>query len=131
MELNELEDSLQESIECYNNCVTGSNERKAEAENIEKLSRALVALRQQEADEVDKDERRRIEEEKNKENAVIERKKSGTPWLRIVLEALAQGGVKFLGHMLYKDELREVLHFEEHGIIRSKGGKDLKPPRHD
>ena len=130
MDLKELEDSLQESIEVYNNCTTGSEAREKEAQNVERIAKALTALKQQEADEADKEERRLIEKKKNDQNAEIESAKTKVPWARIGLEMLSQIAVKTFGHLFYKAELREVLHFEEHGIIRSKGGKDLRPPQH-
>lgn len=130
MDLKDLEDALQESIEVYNNCTMGSDAREKEAQNVERIAKALTALKQQESDDKDKEERRLIEKKKNDQNAEIEMSKTKVPWLRIGLEMLSQIGVKTVGHLFYKDELREVLHFEEHGIIRSKGGKDLRPPQH-
>lgn len=130
MDLKDLENALQESIEVYNNCTMGSDAREKEAQNVERIAKALTALKQQESDDKDKEERRLIEKKKNDQNAEIEMSKTKVPWLRIGLEMLSQIGVKTVGHIFYKDELREVLHFEEHGIIRSKGGKDLRPPQH-
>ena len=130
MDLQDLEDALQESIDVYNNCTMGSDAREKEAQNVERIAKALTALKQQESDDKDKEERRLIEKKKNDQNAEIEMSKTKVPWLRIGLEMLSQIGVKTVGHLFYKDELREVLHFEEHGIIRSKGGKDLRPPQH-
>ena len=128
-EIEELKSSLLESIEVYNNCTMGSDQRSKEAQNVEKIAKALKDLEDMESQLLDRNERRLIEVQKNEANAEIERKKTETPWLRIGLETLSGLLRQGTAHLLYKNELREVLHFEEHGIIRSKGGKDLRPPR--
>lgn len=127
--IEQLSGSLCESIDVYDNCTMGSEERKKEAENVEKIAKALKELKDMESTILDRNERRLIEAERNRENAEIERKKCATPWVRILLETASGLLRQGTAHLLYKDELREVLHFEEHGIIRSKGGKDLRPPR--
>lgn len=123
--LTDLKDSLAESIEVYNNCTAGSKERAQEAENVEKIAKALSDLKSTESDILDKEERRRIEEEKNAANAEIESEKARTPWARIIFEAAVKVCMQFVDHGFFVRNQRQVLDFEEHGIVRSKASKDL------
>lgn len=124
--LDEYDNALSEAFECLNNEAAGSSERKNEAEVIEKLVRAKVAIMQFEADKKDKEERRRIDEEKNIKNFKIEEEKAKKPVSDKLLDI---GGKVLLGVLntgvtLYA--LKVIMEFESGGTLRSKGGREFR-----
>ena len=67
-----LDEVMFETVCNYSDQKTGSDERKSEAENVVKLANAYATIRQSKIEEIDREERRRIEEEKNAaEKAVV------------------------------------------------------------
>lgn len=121
-----LEDAIEESIEVYNNCVTGSPEREKEAKNLKQLIDALNELRNGETDKEDKTERRKIEREKNEKNAKIEALKAKKCWqdrLQDIGMVLLKGGVATVGQLVL---MRVLIEFEENGTLRSKAARDFK-----
>ena len=85
-----------------------------------------MEIKSTENDEYDKDERRRIEEEKNEANEKIEMLKAKKPvsdkvWdfgSKLVLGLVSMGGSIYM--------LSKILEFEENGSLRSKPGREFK-----
>lgn len=120
-----LRDTMMETIGCYETQTTGSATRKAEAENLTKVVDAYSKLVQTREDVTDKIERRRIEEEKNATNAEIEAEKARVPWERIIVEMIGSFGRQITDHIFFGIRQREILTFEETGMIRSKASRDV------
>lgn len=121
-----LEEAIEESIEVYNNCTTGSPEREKEAKNLKQLIDALNELNNGETDREDKRERRKIEKEKNEKNAKVEEIKARKDWrdrLQDVGMIILKGGVATIGQLIL---LKVLIEFEENGTLRSKAAKDFK-----
>lgn len=123
--VDELQDSLSAAISRFDAAAVGSEEREREARNIERLSNAIKEIGTIQVESEDRIEKRRIEEEKNASNAEIETLKAKTPWGRIFFEAGTKVFMQFVDHMFFRSNQRQVLDFEEHGIVRSKASKDL------
>ena len=124
--LRNYDEAISEAMECLNTEAAGSSERKNEAEVLERLVKAKVALMQYESDVRDKEERRRIDEQKNKDNALIEREKAKKP----ISDKLWDIGGKVLIGLLSSGAsmvmLKMILEFEENGSLRSKPGREFR-----
>lgn len=124
--LKQYNEVIDEALNCLSNKTTGCQDRRLEAEVIEKLVKSKIAYMQFEADKRDKEERRRIDEERNKINAKIEAEKAKKP----VSDKLWDiGGKIALGLMncgFSMVMLRVILEFEENGSLRSKPGREFK-----
>lgn len=123
--ITDLKETLASSLDIYNQSPVGSEERERESRNIERIAKALSEIKSMESEVLDREEARRIEEEKNADNARIEAEKAKTPWARIFFEAGAKVFMQLVDHAFFARNQRQVLEFEEHGVIRSKASRDL------
>lgn len=118
--------AISDAIEELSNCVTGSKERQTEAQIVKDLTHALAEIKAQEEDEKDKAERRRIEEEKNEKNAVIEKLKAEKSWTDRIWDLGTKIGCGLVSIMGSVYMLSLILEFEEKGSLRSKPGREFR-----
>lgn len=121
-----LEEIMFETVDNFSVQKTGSDERRSEAENAVKLADAYAKIRQTQIEEKDRDERRRIEEEKNVANLELEKSKEIPFW-----QSCIEWTVKYIlpgciSGLLFDKFQKRTLEFEETGSFRSKASKDLR-----
>lgn len=121
-------DNLRFAIE-FDAASAGRKQLDTETSN---LIDKLLAVDERDAEIWDKQERRRIEEERNKTTAEIEQNKLDVNWKRMVLE-----GAKIVVPMLttvislacYDRYQKRVMEYEKDGTIRTTAGRQLGLPR--
>lgn len=106
---------------------TGSDERQAEAANLQKIVDAYAKVCQVEVESNDRAERRRIEEKKIDSDIEELRTKEETPFWQYCVEwsikYIAPGALSALCFNIFQ---KRVLKFEETGTLRTKASKDLR-----
>lgn len=121
-----IDEIMFETVDNFSIQKTGSDERRSEAENVVKLADAYTKIRQIQIEEKDRDERRRIEEEKNAVNYELEKSKEIPFW-----QSCIEWTVKYIlpgciSGLLFDKFQKRTLEFEETGSFRSKASKDLR-----
>ena len=132
----ELQDRLVErilvEIENGGDLEPGSRERSNNVQDVARLVEALNIGERDDIDEMDKIERRRIEEKKNEENFRIEKAKLDVNWKRMVIE-IAKIGVPLITAIMYVHLYRESRdiagHMEETGRYTTIIGRETALPR--
>lgn len=103
----------------------GSTEYKNILDDLAVLTDKIITLAKDNFDCYDKQERRRIEEEK----IAVERHKQELTWSRVLFElgkAVIPLGMSFIGYDVFQ---KRILKFEETGRITSTAGRELHLPR--
>ena len=121
-----IDEIMFETVDNFSIQRTGSDERRQEAENVVKLADAYAKVRQMEIEEKDREERRRIEEEKNAANIELEKSKEIPFWQNCI-----EWTVKYIlpgcvSAFFFDKFQKRTLTFEETGTWRSKASKDLR-----
>lgn len=96
---------------------------------VELLSKQMEAHERAAMEYYDKEERRRIEEDKNRTNAELESKKSELTWKRVLFEltkVLLPTGLSIAAYEVFQ---KRLLKFEETGRLTSNASKGLNLPR--
>lgn len=126
---NMLEEAAQVQLTNVQTLDAGSKEGKEALAKSIHLVELLVTADKDNADYYDKQERRRIEEERNKAQNETERDKQKLTWGRVGLEmakVIAPLVVSFAGYNVFQ---KRILKFEETGRISSTAGRELHLPR--
>lgn len=124
-----LEKAAQVQLENVEKLDAGSKEGKEALAKSINLVELLIATDKDNADYYDKQERRRIEEERNKAQNETERDKQKLTWGRVGLEmakVVVPLVVSFAGYNVFQ---KRVLKFEETGRISSTAGRELHLPK--
>lgn len=106
----------------------GSEEEETLVKEIQSLISALDRLNQTDIDSYDKQIRRDIESEKNKNLNDLERDKMKFDWQRAGFEVIKIVTPGVIGGAFYLMAQKRVLKFEEVGRIVSSAGRDLHLP---
>lgn len=89
----------------------------------------LIELRKIEVDRVDKEERRKMDEEKSKEAIALETMKAKKDWRTFALEwgkVLLPLALQAIAYGIYQ---ARAIHFEETGTMRSWASKEMHLPK--
>ena len=124
-----LERAVQAQLEKVETLDAGSKEGKEALVKSLHLVELLIATDKDNADYYDKQERRRIEEDRNKAINETERDKQKLTWGRVGLEmakVVVPLVVSFAGYNVFQ---KRVLKFEETGRISSTAGRELHLPK--
>lgn len=124
-----LERAVQAQLEKVETLDAGSKEGKEALVKSLHLVELLIATDKDNADYYDKQERRRIEEDRNKAMNETERDKQKLTWGRVGLEmakVVVPIVVSFAGYNVFQ---KRVLKFEETGRISSTAGRELHLPK--
>ena len=126
---NLLEEAAQVQLEAVKSMDATTKEgNEALAKSI-RLVELLITTDKDNADYYDKQERRRIEEERNKAMDATERKKQELTWGRVGLEmakVVVPLVVSFAGYNVFQ---KRILKFEETGRLTSTAGRELHLPK--
>lgn len=126
---NMLERAVQVQLEAIENLDTESKEGKDALMKSTRLVELLIASDRENLEYYDKEERRRIDEERNKAANETERKKQELTWGRVGLEmakVVVPLMVSIAGYNVFQ---KRILKFEETGRISSTAGRELHLPR--
>ena len=104
-------------------------QRNAAVTDIRALASALNEANSTELEAFDKQEKRRIDENKNQSLAEIEMAKTKFDWKKASLELVKIIGPSLISVYAYNLFQKRVLHFEEFGRIVSTAGRELHLPR--
>ena len=124
-----LERAVQAQLEKVETLDAGSKEGKEALVKSPPLVELLITTDKDNADYYDKQERRRIEEDRNKAMNETERDKQKLTWGRVGLEiakVVVPLVVSFAGYNVFQ---KRVLKFEETGRISSTAGRELHLPK--
>lgn len=124
-----LERAAQVQLENVETLDAGSKEGKEALTKSIHLVELLITADKDNSDYYDKQERRRIEEERNKAQNETERDKQKLTWDRVGLEmakVIVPLLVSFAGYNVFQ---KRVLKFEETGRISSTAGRELHLPK--
>ena len=124
-----LERAVQAQLEKVETLDAGSKEGKEALVKSLHLVELLITTDKDNADYYDKQERRRIEEDRNKAMNETERDKQKLTWGRVGLEmakVVIPLVVSFAGYNVFQ---KRVLKFEETGRISSTAGRELHLPK--
>lgn len=124
-----LERAVQAQLEKVETLDAGSKEGKEALVKSLHLVELLIATDKDNADYYDKQERRRIEEDRNKAMNETERDKQKLTWGRVGLEmakVVVPLVVSFAGYNVFQ---KRVMKFEETGRISSTAGRELHLPK--
>lgn len=124
-----LERAVQAQLEKVETLDAGSKEGKEALVKSLHLVELLITTDKDNADYYDKQERRRIEEDRNKAMNETERDKQKLTWGRVGLEmakVVVPLVVSFAGYNVFQ---KRVLKFEETGRISSTPGRELHLPK--
>lgn len=124
-----LEKAVQVQLEKVGTLDAGSKEGKEALVKSIHLVELLITTDKDNADYYDKQERRRIEEDRNKAMNETERDKQKLTWGRVGLEmakVVVPLVVSFAGYNVFQ---KRVLKFEETGRISSTAGRELHLPK--
>lgn len=110
----------------------GSKEAEHCIAEAEVITKQLMEADRTNFEYYDKEQRRRIEEDRNRMNAVIEQDKNDVNWKRMLLELL-KVGVPLLTVLYqaakYGEFQDKLLHFEETGKVTSTAGREHHLPK--
>lgn len=124
-----LEKAAQVQLEKVETLDAGSKEGKEALVKSIHLVELLITTDKDNADYYDKQERRRIEEDRNKAQNETERDKQKLTWGRVGLEmakVVVPLVVSFAGYNVFQ---KRVMKFEETGRISSTAGRELHLPK--
>lgn len=124
-----LEKAVQVQLENIVKLDAGSKEGKEALAKATSLLEMLITVDKNAAECLDKSERRRIDEERNKAADTTERMKQEITWRKIGLklsEVVVPLLVSFAGYDVFQ---KRILKFEEHGAVTSKAGRELHLPK--
>lgn len=124
-----LEEAAQVQLKAVKSMDVDTKEGKEALTKSIHLVELLITTDKDNADYYDKQERRRIEEERNKAANETERKKQELTWGRVGLEmakVVVPLAVSFVGYNVFQ---KRVLRFEETGRITSTAGRELHLPK--
>ncbi len=125
-----LEGAVQDHLKKLNAITEiGGDESKKITENLTKLTELLITSDKDNYDYYDKQERRRIEEERNEAANETERNKQKLTWSRVAFEmakVVVPVGISMIGYNIFQ---KRVLKFEETGRISSTAGRELHLPK--
>lgn len=124
-----LEKAAQVQLEQVEALDAGSKEGKEALVKSIHLVELLTTADKDNADYYDKQERRRIEEERNKAANEVERDKQKITWSRVGLE-MAKVVIPLTIQIIAFGELQKrMFKFEETGRISSTGGREMHIPK--
>lgn len=121
-----IEEAIDDTRACIEHAQSGSQEREREVKNLKMLIDAREQMRQTDMEKEDKEERRRIEEKKNDNNANIEAakaRKSVRDYIAEYGQIAFKGAISLAGSLAI---LAVILQFEENGTLHSKPGRDFR-----
>lgn len=124
-----LERAAQVQLEKVDALDAESKEGKEALTKSMHLVELLLTADKDGADYYDKQERRRIEEERNKAANDVERDKQKLTWSRVMFELaklMVPLGISFAGYNVFQ---KRVMKFEETGRISSTAGRELHLPK--
>lgn len=124
-----LEEAAQVQLKNVETLDAGSKEGKEVLAKSIHLVELLITADKDNAEYYDKQERRRIEEERNKAQNETERDKQKLTWGRVGLEmakVVVPLVVSFAGYNVFQ---KRVMKFEETGRISSTAGRELHLPK--
>lgn len=124
-----LEEAAQVQLKNVETLDAGSKEGKEALAKSIHLVELLITADKDNAEYYDKQERRRIEEERNKAQNETERDKQKLTWGRVGLEmakVVVPLVVSFAGYNVFQ---KRVMKFEETGRITSTAGRELHLPK--
>lgn len=124
-----LEKAVQVQLKNVEALDAGSKEGKEALTKSIHLVELLITTDKDNADYYDKQERRRIEEDRNKAQNETERDKQKLTWGRVGLEmakVVVPLVVSFVGYNVFQ---KRVMKFEETGRISSTAGRELHLPK--
>lgn len=126
---NMLEEAVQVQLQNVSRLEPGTKEGKEALARSNHLVELLIATDKDNADYYDKEEKRRIEEERNKAMIQTERDKQKITWGRAALEmskVVVPTVLTMIGYNVFQ---KRVMKFEETGRITSTAGRDLHLPK--
>lgn len=124
-----LEKAVQKQLEAVEEIETDTKEGKEALTKSIQLTELLVSVDRDQNDAWDKQEKRRIEEERNKASNNVEIQKQSLTWGRVGLElgkVVVPILVSFAGYNVFQ---KRILRFEETGRISSTAGRELHLPK--
>lgn len=124
-----LEEAVQNQLKQIENVDTSTKEGKEVLQLAMNLAQLLITTDKDNADYYDKEEKRRIEEERNKAMESVERDKQKLTWQRVCFE-MAKVVVPLAIQIVAFGNLQgRMFKFEETGRVTSTGGREMHLPK--
>lgn len=118
-----LEEAIVDRIQWLEENPYDAENRGLVVDELEMLLKQREQIDRDNLEFFDKEERRRIEEERNKATKEIEEKKQGINWKRATFELAKVTIPTLIGAILYRKESDKMYEFEENGRINSTAGR--------
>lgn len=126
---NLMEEKLVEMMNELDTLKEGSDEHKNLTSDICQLATKLTEATASEMDAFDKQEKRRIDEQKNKSMTEIEKEKAGFDWRKALTETLKVVLPSVISIYAYNEFQKRILKFEETGRLTTTASRELHLPR--
>ena len=124
-----LEEAVQKQLENVQNVDISTKEGKETLALSMNLAQLLITTDKDNSDYYDKQEKRRIEEERNKAMESVERDKQKITWGRVCFE-MAKVVVPLAIQIIAFGKLQgRMFKFEETGRVTSTGGREMHLPK--
>lgn len=126
---NMLEEGVQDLLEQMKTLNISTKEGKETLAKATTMVTLLTEVDRTDAEVHDKEERRRIEEEKNKAANETEREKQKLTWGRAIFEMAKVTVPTVVTAIFFGKYQKRMFKFEETGFIKSTGGREMHLPR--
>lgn len=126
---NNFDETLQQALEDLKLMDIADPNRDKKLKEMKELNTMINETDQVTQDWFDKQEKRRIDEEKNANLAEIENKKIKAGWIKVGVETVLAIGLTVFEVVSHRQDLRDITKFEESGRYNSTAFRFMRKPR--
>lgn len=124
-----FDETLQKALDDLNMMDIADPNREKKLKEMQQLNAMINETDQVNQDWYDKQEKRRIDEEKNKSLSDIETKKIKFGWVKVAIEAVVGIGLTVYEVASHRADLRDITKYEENGRYNSTAFRMMRKPR--
>ena len=128
--LDMLEEQIQRDIKRLG--TFGSNDQASRSKAVQDVAKLMEKLTEAEnamAKWTDDEERRKLDEERNKSTVELERQKQSMDWKRWLLEISKVAVPTLIPLIVWRKSFLEMLKFEETGRLTTSASRELRLPK--
>lgn len=124
-----FDETLNQALVDLNAMDLADPQRKVKLEEMRELNKMINETDQVNLSAFDMQEKRRIDEEKNKSLSEIEEKKIKHGWVKVVIEGAIAVGLTVFEVCAHRRDLQDVTKYEETGRYNSTAFRMMRKPR--